>query len=249
MAKSQVKEKTASVAVPIKVPTLVEMLEAGVHFGHERSKQNPKMKSFVFTQRNRIGILDLEKTQKALEVASEFAYRMAKNPAANILFVGTKRQARKVVQEQAQAVGMPFVTKRWLGGTLTNFATVLKSIEKLEELKSASITGELERRTKKEQAVLKKEMTRLETVLEGMRGLRYLPNAIFAVGVHDEKLAVHEAKRMGIPIIGIVDTNADPNTIDYPIPANDDAVRSVTLVVTAISQAISLGRQNTPNNK
>lgn len=240
-------EATKSQALPVKLPTLVEMLEAGVHFGHERSKQNPKMKGFVFMQRNRIGILDLEKTYEALEKASQFLYRLALNPAHTILFVGTKRQARQVVRQQAEAAGMPFVTKRWLGGTLTNFATILKSIEKLEELKADNKTGESVHLTKKEQAVRNKEIGRLESVLEGVRTLRAVPSALVVVGAHDEKLAVREAKRVGVPIVGLVDTNADPDMIDYPIPANDDAVRSLHLVLTVLTQAIVAARASGEN--
>ncbi|MEX1997501.1 MAG: 30S ribosomal protein S2 [Candidatus Andersenbacteria bacterium] len=226
----------------VPTPELLEMLEAGVHFGHERSKKNPKMEPFVFQQRNRVAIIDLEKTKEQLQRAVDYIYRLASTPTKEILFVGTKRQAREIVRRHAESVEMPYVTKRWLGGTLTNFSTILKSIEKLDELKSRSQTGALDKMTKKERSVMRKEINRLEQVLEGIMGLRSLPAALFVVGSHDEKLAVREAKRVGIPVIGITDTNADPDVVDYPIPANDDAVRSLDLLVGSIAQAIMLAR-------
>ncbi|HLD08413.1 MAG TPA: 30S ribosomal protein S2, partial [Methylophilaceae bacterium] len=224
------------------LPELVAMLEAGVHFGHERSKKNPKMETFVFQQRNRVAIIDLEQTQQALQKALAYVYQLASLPAKEILFVGTKRQAREIVRRHAESAGMPFVTKRWLGGTLTNFSTILKSIEKLEELKSVEGTPAAEKMTKKELSVMRKEINRLEAVLEGIRAMRALPHAIFVVGSHDEKLAVLEAKRVGIPVIGICDTNADPDLVDYAIPANDDAVRALDLVVGAVAATIIQAR-------
>lgn len=237
---------TSQTTPAVAVPELVAMLEAGVHFGHERSKKNPKMESFVFQQRNRVAIIDLEQTQQALQRALAFVQALASNPAKEILFVGTKRQARDIVRRHAESVGMPFVTKRWLGGTLTNFSTILKSIEKLDELKSLEGTPAAEKMTKKERAVMRKEINRLEAVLEGIRAMRTLPAAIFVVGSHDEKLAVQEAKRVGIPVVGICDTNADPDLVGYPIPANDDAVRALDLIVGAVAGAIAAGRANTP---
>lgn len=230
--------QTMNTTTPVLVPELVEMLEAGVHFGHDRSKQNPKMRSYVFTQRNRVAILDLEKTQQALEKAIAFVSLLAQ-AHKEILFVGTKRQAREVIREQAKAIGMPYVTKRWLGGTLTNFATILKSIEKLEELRSMENTVDVEKLTKKEQSIRRKEMMRLEAVLEGIKTMRSLPAALFVAGAHDEKLAIHEARRMGIPVVAVVDTNADPELVDYPIPANDDAVRSLQLIISTIAKAMT----------
>jgi len=227
-----------------KLPSLVDLLEAGVHFGHEKSKQSPKMKPFVFTQRDRIGIINLEKTLSALDQAANFLRQIASQPQNTILFVGTKRQATNLVREQAESVNMPYVTKRWLGGTLTNFSTILKSIEKLEELKNMDGTKELDKLTKKEKSVRQKEISRLESVLEGLRLIRTLPAAIIVVGAHDEKLAVREANQIGIPIVGIVDTNANPELVDYPIPANDDAVRSLKLILTTLTQAIAKSKSN-----
>jgi small subunit ribosomal protein S2 len=232
----------ATAAVSIPVPELVEMLEAGVHFGHERSKKNPKMEPYVFLQRNRVAIIDLEKTQEGLKRAAQFVYSLALQPAKEILFVGTKRQARDIVRRYAESVNMPYVTKRWLGGTLTNFSTILKSIEKLAELKGLEGTDGAEKLTKKERSVMRKEIDRLEAVLEGIMNVRTLPAALFVVGTHDEKLAVREARRMGIPVIGITDTNADPDLVDYAIPGNDDAVRALDLLVGTIARAIQQAR-------
>lgn len=214
------------------------MLEAGVHFGHERSKRNPKMEQYIFVQRNRVAIIDLERTQQALQRAVEFLKRLTGVAGREVLFIGTKRQAREIVRRHAEAVGMPHVTKRWLGGTLTNFKTIQKSIEKLDELKKKVESKAFESSTKKEKAVTKKEIERLEEVLEGIHDMRSLPAAIVVVGSHDERLAVREANRVGIPVVGITDTNADPDLVDYGIPANDDAVRSIDLLVGALAQAI-----------
>ncbi len=228
----------------IAVPKLVDMLEAGVHFGHERSKKNPGMDEYVFMLRNRMAIIDLEKTHAALAAAAEFVYGTCRDSNKEILFVGTKRQAREIVRKYAESVDMPYVTKRWLGGTLTNFSTVLKSIEKLDELKGALETQAMEKMTKKEKAVLIKEIGRLEDVLEGIKNLRRLPAAVVVVGSHDEKLAVREAKRVSVPVVGITDTNADPTVVDYPIPANDDAIRSIDLIVGTLTKAILKARQS-----
>lgn len=227
----------------VKVPELVEMLEAGVHFGHDRSKRNPKMQPFIFTQRNRIAIFDLEKTRSALVSALDFVQKTAADSTKTILFVGTKRQARDIVRRHAESCSMPYVTQRWLGGTLTNFSTIQKSIEKLEHLKSEEESEKIQATlTKKEKAVRRKEMGRLEGILEGIRRLRSLPAALIVAGAHDEELAVKEARRMGIPVIGITDTNANPDDIDYAVPANDDAVRSLELLIGAFAAAIKAAR-------
>lgn len=238
---------TAAQTANLPIPELVTMLEAGVHFGHERSKRNPKMERFIFEQRNRIAIIDLEKTQSSLSVAANAAFRLATTSTRGILFVGTKRQAREIVRRHAESIGMPYVTKRWLGGTLTNFSTIQKSIEKLDELRGKLLNPDVSSKmTKKERAVMQKEVGRLEAVLEGIKDMRTLPAALFVVGAHDEKLAVREAKRVGIPVIGITDSNANPDLIDYPIPGNDDAVRSLELMVATIASAIKAARLSTP---
>jgi len=229
----------------VKVPELVEMLEAGAHFGHDRSKRNPKMEPYIFMQRNRIAIFDLEKTRQSLIKALAFVQQVAAVPNQQILFVGTKRQARDIISRHAKVAGMPYVTERWLGGTLTNFSTIQKSIEKLDQLKSEEADDKVQSSfTKKEKSVRRKEAQRLGQVLEGIKDMRKLPAAIFVVGSHDEKLAVREANRIGIPVVGITDTNADPELVDYPIPANDDAVRTLELIVGSIANAIANARKS-----
>lgn len=237
--KTATKEVKAEKAIEGFIPELVTLLEAGVHFGHERSKRNPKMEPYIFTQRNRVAILDLEQTREQLIKAAIFAHDIASRPGANILFVGTKRQARSIIQKYAEAAGQPFITKRWLGGTLTNFATILKSIEKLEELKRTEDSPNVLKLTKKEKAVRTKEIERLEEVLEGIRTLKTLPSALFLASAHNERIAIREAQRMGIPVIGVADTNADPEQLDYPISANDDAIRSIETITRVISQSIA----------
>lgn len=234
--------KTAAKPAPIQLPDLVQLLEAGVHFGHERSKRNPKMENYVFMQRNRIAIFDLEKTLQALKSAADFVFQLAQDPNKEILFVGTKRQARDIVRQYAESVSQPYVTQRWLGGTLTNFATILKSIEKLDELKKEETEPASEKLTKKEKAVRRKEIERLEKVLEGIKNLRRLPAVLIVVGSHDEKLAVREANRVGIPVVGITDTNSDPDLLTYAIPGNDDAVRSIDVIVSTLAKAIQAAR-------
>lgn len=245
--------KTAEKSVPAKsgakknnvegiMPDLVTMLEAGVHFGHERSKRNPKMNKYIFMQRDRVAIVDLEQTLAGLAAAAEFIYEVAQVPSNQILFVGTKRQARAIIRKYAEETGMPYVTKRWLGGTLTNFSTILKSIEKLDELRRTENSPHVAKLTKKEKAVRQKEIKRLEGVLEGIKDLKTLPAALIVIGSHDERIAVREARRIGIPVVGITDTNADPSMVDYPVPANDDAIRSLELLTGVLAKAILLGR-------
>lgn len=226
---------------PVAIPKLVDMLEAGVHFGHERSKKNPKMDKYIYMLRNRMAIINLEETQAALQRAVNYLHQLAQNESKEILFVGTKRQTREITKRYAMAANMPYVTQRWIGGMLTNFNTVLKSIEKLDELKNASEES-LAKMTKKERSVHAKEIERLENVLEGTKSLRKPPAAIIVIGSHDEKLAVHEANRIGIPIVGITDTNANPLLVQYPIPANDDAIRSLELIVNTLTRAILTAR-------
>ncbi len=221
------------------IPDVVAMLESGAHFGHEKSKRNPKMEQYIYMHRSRIAIIDLNHTRDGLVKAAQFAYEVASKPNGEILFVGTKRQARNIVRKYAEAVNMPYITKRWLGGTLTNFSTIQKSIEKLDELKRMEESKQTATLTKKERAVRQKEIERLEGVLEGMKSLKSLPAAIFVAGAHDERIAVKEAVRTNIPVIGIADTNADPHMLTCPIPANDDAIRSIELVTKVIAQAIA----------
>lgn len=224
------------------IPDVVTMLEAGVHFGHEKSKRNPKMEQYIYMHRSKVAIIDLNHTREGLISAVDFITQLASKPHAQILFVGTKRQARAIVRKYAESVDMPYITKRWLGGTLTNFTTILKSIEKLQELKRTEGSKQTVTLTKKEKAVRQKEIERLEGVLEGMKNLRSLPDAIFVAGAHDERIAVREAVRMKIPVIGIADTNSDPSLLTRPIPANDDAIRSIDLITSVIAKAIASAR-------
>lgn len=242
IAKTNTGNTTAATPIDSLLPELMAMLEAGVHFGHERSKRNPKMEPYIFMHRNRVAIFDLEQTLTELKKAALFCYHLSRSAGNDILFVGTKRQARPIVKKYAEQVKQPYVTKRWLGGTLTNFRTIQKSIEKLEELKK-SVDDKNARLTKKERSVRGKEIQRLESILEGIRTMRRLPAAVFVVGVHDEAIAVREARRMNIPVIGIIDTNADPSVATYPIPANDDAIRALDMITSVITAAIETGRK------
>ena len=225
------------------LPSLVDLLEAGAHFGHETSKWNPKMRPYIFTERNHVHVLDLQQTLGCLEKAAAFARGIA-GKGGVVLFVGTKRQARAIVKAEAERCGMPYITTRWLGGTFTNFETILKSINKMETLRNKIASPEAEMLTKKERAVINNEITRLEDVLQGLKELRKMPNAVFLIGAHNEKIAVKEAQRRKVPTIALVDTNADPEAIDYPIPANDDAVRSLEIVVRAIADAVIEGKNS-----
>lgn len=235
----EIEKPKAAVQVADIIPDVVAMLEAGVHFGHEKSKRNPKMEQYIYMHRSRVAIIDLNHTRDGIVKAAAFAAEIAAKPHGDILFVGTKRQARPIIQKYAEAVGMPYITKRWLGGTLTNFSTIQKSIEKLDELKRTEGSKQVMKLTKKERAVRQKETQRLEGVLEGVKSLRSLPAAIFVAGAHDERIAVREAVRMGIPVIGIADTNADPALLACPIPANDDAIRSLELITRVVALAIA----------
>jgi len=224
--------------------SLVELLKSGAHFGHKTSRWNPKKKPYIFTVRNDIHILDLEKTKKALLKAGSFASDVAAS-GGNILFVGTKRQARDIVKQQAQKCGMPYVNVRWLGGTFTNWKTIQKTIRKLEKLQDLKTSGELETRyTKKERLLIEREIEKLTKLFEGIKDLKKLPAAIFIADVNYDDIALTEAKKSGIPIIGIVDSNSDPEGIDYVIPCNDDATAAIELVIDFVSEAVATGRTN-----
>jgi len=218
------------------------LLEAGVHFGHRRQRWNPKMKSFIFTERNGIHIIDLQQTIARLTKAYE-AVKDTVGKGGIVLFVGTKRQAQETIETEAKRCGMPYVNVRWLGGTLTNFHTIRKRIEYLEELERRKEAGEFDLLPKKEAMRKEKELERLRRKLGGLRGLDRLPDMLFVVDVVKEALAVKEANRLGIPVVGMVDTNADPDPIDYCIPANDDAIRAIKLITSKIADAVIEGRQ------
>ena len=221
--------------------TMKELLEAGVHFGHQTKRWNPKMKKFIFGQRNGIYIIDLGKTAQMFRKAEEYVMRLAAE-SRTILFVGTKRQAQDLILEEAQRCGMFFVNHRWLGGLLTNFTTIQRSIRRMRELEAMAEDGRYETLSKKEIARIEKEKRKLNKNLDGIRLMSRLPDAVFIVDTRREKIAVDEARKLRIPIIGLVDTNCDPDDVDYIIPGNDDALRSIRLFVSRIADAVISGR-------
>ena len=221
--------------------TMRQMLEAGVHFGHQTRYWNPKMAPFIFGHRNKIHIINLEKTLVMYQEALKYVRQLAAN-RGSILFVGTKRQAREILREEALRCAMPFVDHRWLGGMLTNYKTIRQSIRRLQELEAQSADGTFERLTKKEALTKRRLMEKLEKSLGGIKNMGGLPDAIFVVDVMREHIAVSEANKLGIPVVGIVDTNSDPVGVYYVIPGNDDAIRAVRLYVTAVADAIAEGQ-------
>ena len=222
--------------------TMREMLEAGVHFGHQTRFWNPKMAPFIFGHRNKIHIINLEKSLPMFQDAQKFAKQLAAN-RGTILMVGTKRQARELVAEQAQRAGVPYVDQRWLGGMLTNFKTVKTSIKRLKDMKAQQEAG-LESMSKKEQLMFSRELEKLERDIGGIQDMTGLPDAIFVIDVGYHKIAVSEAKKLGIPLIGVVDSNHNPEGIDYVIPGNDDSSKAVALYARGIADAILEGRAN-----
>ena len=224
------------------VVSMKQLLEAGVHFGHQTRRWNPKMAPYIFTERNGIYIIDLQKTVKKLEDAYMFVRKIAED-GGDILFVGTKKQAMDSVKEEAERCGMPFVNARWLGGMLTNFTTIKLRIRRLAQLKAMEENGTFELLPKKEVAKLKLEIEKLEKFLGGITEMKKMPAAMFIVDPRKERIAVAEAKKLGIPIVAIVDTNCDPDEVDYVIPGNDDAIRAVKLIAGAMADAVIEGRQ------
>jgi small subunit ribosomal protein S2 len=222
-----------------------QMLEAGVHFGHQTRFWNPKMAPFIFGERSRIHIVNLEKTLPLYNEASEFVKRLVAD-GGTILFVGTKRAARESIGEQARRAGMPYVNQRWLGGTLTNYKTVRQSIRRMKELTAQSEDGTFERLGKKEVIRLRREMEKLDKSLGGIKDMNGLPDALFVIDVGHEKIAIAEARKLNIPIVGIVDTNNSPDGIDYIIPGNDDAIRAVQLYAEGVADAVLAGRESMP---
>jgi len=218
-----------------------ELLEAGVHFGHQTKRWNPKMKPYIFGERNGIYIIDLGKTARLFKDAEEFVTGLA-SAGGTVLFVGTKRQAQDAVAEEAQRSSMFYVNQRWLGGLLTNFTTIQRSLGRLRELEAMSTDGRYETLSKKEIARIEKEKKKLQKNLDGIRQMTRLPDAVFVVDTHKEKIAVDEARKLKIPIIGIVDTNCDPDEVDYVIPGNDDALRAIRLFASRIADAVVTGR-------
>ncbi len=226
--------------------TMRQMLEAGVHFGHQTRFWNPKMAPYIFGHRNKIHIINLEKSLPMLQEAQKFARQLAAN-RGNILFVGTKRQAREIVAEEARRAGMPCVEQRWLGGMLTNFKTVKTSIKRLKDMQAQQEAG-LDSMSKKEQLMFTREMAKLERDIGGIQDMGALPDAIFVIDVGFHKIAVSEARKLGIPLIGVVDTNHNPTDIDYVIPGNDDSARAVTLYARALADAVLEGKANAVND-
>jgi small subunit ribosomal protein S2 len=218
-----------------------ELLEAGVHFGHQTKRWNPKMKEYIFGERNGIYILDLGKTVKLFNIAEEFVSRLAAE-GRTILFVGTKRQAKDVVAEEAARCGMFHVNERWLGGLLTNFATIQRSLGRLRDLEAMATDGRFDTLSKKEIARNEKERKKLAKNLDGIRGMTRLPDAVFIVDTKKEQIAVDEARKLKIPVIGVVDTNCDPDQVDFVIPGNDDALRAIRLFASKIADGVISGR-------
>lgn len=224
------------------IVSMKQLLEAGVHFGHRRQRWNPKMRSYIFTERNGIHIIDLQQTIQALERAYDFV-RDAVAEGGTIIFVGTKRQAQENVEAQAIRCGMPYVTVRWLGGTLTNFRTIRSRIDYMIELERQRDEGHWDVLLKKEATLKLREVAKLERRLEGLRDLYRLPEALFITDVNGQAIAVREANRLGIPVIAMVDTNCNPDPIDFVIPANDDAIRGILLITTKIADSVVEGQQ------
>ena len=224
------------------VISMKQLLEAGVHFGHQTRRWNPKMATYIFTERNGIYIIDLQKTVKKLEEAYFFVRDMAA-AGESILFVGTKKQAQDAIKEEAERCGQFYVNARWLGGMLTNFRTIRKRIDRMEQLKKMQENGTFELLPKKEVAKLELEMEKLDKYLGGVKNMKTLPKALFIVDPHKERIAVSEARKLHIPIIAIVDTNCNPDEIDWVIPGNDDAIRAVKLIAGAMADAVLEGKQ------
>ena len=223
------------------VVTMKALLESGVHFGHRTNKWNPKMRQFIFTERNGIHIIDLQQTVNLLDDAYNFV-RDRVSEGGTVLFVGTKRQAQDTIQEESQRCGMPYVNERWLGGTITNWFTIQKRIFELERLERMRDSGELDLLTKKEGLMIEREIERLEHRLSGIRTMKRLPDILFVVDISREDTAVHEANLKDIPVIAMVDTNCDPKNIDYVIPSNDDAIRAIKLLVGKMADAVMEGK-------
>jgi small subunit ribosomal protein S2 len=220
--------------------TMKELLEAGVHFGHQTKRWNPKMKEYIFGERNGIYIIDLQKTLKLFKDASKFVVELCSS-GKTILFVGTKRQAQDAIAEEATRAGMPYINQRWLGGLLTNWVTVQKSVKRLQELDEMATDGRYELLTKKEVIKLERERKHLQANLAGIKSMKRLPDALFIVDSNNETIAVKEARKLGIPVVAVVDTNCDPTVVDYVIPGNDDALRAIRLFTSKIADSAAEG--------
>jgi small subunit ribosomal protein S2 len=223
------------------VVTMRELLEAGVHFGHQTRRWNPKMRRYIFTERGGIYIIDLQQTLDLVEQAASFVRNVAER-GGSVLFVGTKKQSQDSIAEEATRVGMPYVNHRWLGGLLTNWRTISERLERLQELRRLRDEGQLELLPPKERMTMVSELEKLETNLGGVVGMKRLPDAMFVIDLRKEQLAIREARRLGMPVVGLVDTNCDPDDADFVIPGNDDAIRSCSLIVRAIADSIEAGK-------
>lgn len=224
------------------VVTMKQLLEAGVHFGHQTRRWNPKMSRFIFTERNGIHIIDLQKSVPLIEEAYRFVRQIIVD-AGEILFVGTKKQAQDAIREESTRAGQPYVNERWLGGMLTNFQTIRRRIERLREIEDMRTRGQLEVLPKREQTRIADEYARLEKYLSGIKNMNRLPAAIYVVDTRKEHIAIAEARKLGIPVVAIVDTNCDPDEVDYPIPGNDDAIRAVRLITNRVANAALEGSE------
>ena len=223
--------------------TMKELLEAGVHFGHQTKRWDPRMKKYIFTARNGIYIIDLQQTVKMFRDACDFIKNEVAGQGKKIIFVGTKKQAQESVKEEAERCGMFYINQRWLGGLLTNFDTIKKSIDKLKKLEAMKEEGVLELLPKKEAMKLSKEMGRLQKLLGGIKDMTELPGALFVIDIKRERLAIHEAKKLGIPIVAVVDTNCNPEEVDWVIPGNDDAIRAIKLFCSKVADAVIEGER------
>ncbi len=221
--------------------TIKELLEAGAHFGHQTSRWHPRMKQYIFTKRNGIHIIDLEQTASMLDKACEFIKQVVAE-GGKVLFVGTKKQAQSIIQEEAERCGMYFINQRWIGGVLTNFTTIQSRIDYLVRLEDQQARGDFSRRPKKEALKLGQEITRLNRQMGGFKEMTSLPDAIYIVDLTKEKIALAEAQRVGVPVVAIADTNCNPDDIDYPIPGNDDAIRAIKLMTSKIAAAVIEGK-------
>ena len=222
--------------------TMKQLLEAGVHFGHQTKRWDPKMKPYIFGARNGIYIVDLQQTVKMFKTAYDFLKEVTSS-GKKVIFIGTKKQAQSAIEEEAKRCGMLYVTQRWLGGMLTNFSTVKKGIKRLNELEAMKTEGKLEAVTKKESLMLERERIKLDKYMRGIKDMTELPGAIFIIDVRKEAIAIKEAKKLGIPVVAVVDTNCSPDDVDYIVPGNDDAIRAIQLFVAAVASACLEGKQ------
>lgn len=228
------------------LPTILELLQAGVHFGHQKGHWHPKMKDYIFIERGGVHIIDLEKTLEKLQTAVNFARTVAQNGGV-VLFVGTKKQGQKIIERYAQETGMPYIVERWIGGLFTNFSHVKKLIKKYRDLKERQASGALLKYTKKERADFNKQIEKLKKLVGGLENLQKIPDAVFVLDAKKEKTAIIEANQRDVPVIGFCDTNINPENLTYPIPANDDAVKSIELITRVIAEAIKEGRVKQEN--